>query len=64
MGQNSQKQQFFKKYQSYIEFFSQSHSIKSEQGQIYSLRALNDDIRVITGQKQAKNQLYWQKSAF
>ena len=55
MGQISPKRHFFQKYQSYSEFFSQSHSIQSEIGQIYALRALNADTRVIKGQKQAKN---------
>ena len=64
MGQISPKRHFFQKYQSYSEFFSQSHSIQSEIGQIYALRALNADTRVIKGQKQAKNWLHWPKSAF
>ena len=64
MAQKSQKQHFFQKYQSYLEFFCQSHSIQSELGQIYSLRALETDTGAITGQKQAKNGLKWPKSAF
>ena len=44
---------FFQKYQSYSAFSCQSHLIKSELGQIYSLSALNTDTGVITGQKWA-----------
>ena len=63
MGQNSQKWLFWPKYQSYLEFFSQSHLIGSELGQIYLSRALETDTRVIFDQKQAKNGLEWPKMA-
>ena len=64
MGKNGQNLHFHEIDHCYSEFFCQSHSIQSELGQIYSLRALETDTRAITGQKQAKNGLKWPKLTF
>ena len=58
------KKTFSSKLLKLFGIFFKSHSIQSELGQKYSLRALNIDSGVITGQKQAKNGLEWTKFAF
>ena len=63
MAHDGHNKHFYQKNHCYSEFFQLSHSIQSEIGQIYSLRALKTDTGIISGQKKAKNGLKWPKLA-
>ena len=64
MGEYGQNQHFCQTDHSYSNFFGQSNYIQSKLGQKYLLGAFDKYTRAVTGQKKAKNEPKWPKSAF